>query len=312
MNKRKLILICVICIFSLKLFARQYGLVLSGGGGKGAYEVGVWKALQEFGIANQVSVISGTSVGGLNAALFSIYSQEEIENLWKNDVPDFLVPDEDSNELYISQSGLEKLILLAPVENIKKEGFPRIIVSAVRSRFRLLKKLTGTVGTYTHRFVLNNENPQEARKMLLATAAMPYLCSPVVLFDGYSYVDGGGDTGLFNYGGDNLPIEPIYSPDLCQMDNADSIYDDYSGITDIIVVYLEKFSPETRRIRAIDYDRINLIEISPAIDLGSLFEGTVNFTYNRINLLIQKGYEDACSVLTLKGYRKVSSHWFKN
>lgn len=46
-------------------------LVLSGGGAKGAYQVGVWKAMTELGIAKDICVISGTSVGGINAALFA-------------------------------------------------------------------------------------------------------------------------------------------------------------------------------------------------------------------------------------------------
>ena len=47
------------------------GLVLSGGGAKGAYEVGVWQALEEAGIASNITAISGTSVGAINAALFA-------------------------------------------------------------------------------------------------------------------------------------------------------------------------------------------------------------------------------------------------
>lgn len=39
-------------------------------GGKGAYQIGVWKALRELNIENQIVAIAGTSVGALNAALF--------------------------------------------------------------------------------------------------------------------------------------------------------------------------------------------------------------------------------------------------
>ena len=55
--------------------AEPLGLVLAGGGGKGAYQVGVWKALSEYGLAQRVTVISGTSVGALNGALFSCVSR---------------------------------------------------------------------------------------------------------------------------------------------------------------------------------------------------------------------------------------------
>lgn len=57
------------------------GLVLSGGGAKGAYEVGVWQELQAAGLASRVTAISGTSVGALNAALFAT-RPEAAERLW--------------------------------------------------------------------------------------------------------------------------------------------------------------------------------------------------------------------------------------
>ena len=47
---------------------KEYGLVLAGGGTKGAYQVGVWKALKELDI--NVKAIAGTSIGALNGALF--------------------------------------------------------------------------------------------------------------------------------------------------------------------------------------------------------------------------------------------------
>ena len=41
----------------------EYGLVLEGGGAKGAYQIGAWKALKEAGI--HIKGIAGTSVGAL-------------------------------------------------------------------------------------------------------------------------------------------------------------------------------------------------------------------------------------------------------
>lgn len=50
-----------------KLRSLKIGLVLSGGGAKGAYEIGCWKAMRNLGIT--ISAVAGTSVGALNAAL---------------------------------------------------------------------------------------------------------------------------------------------------------------------------------------------------------------------------------------------------
>ncbi|WP_406542034.1 patatin-like phospholipase family protein [Clostridium ljungdahlii] len=60
------------------------GLVLTGGGGKGAYHIGVWKALREYGIDKNITAISGTSVGILNGILFAQGNYNVAETVWKN------------------------------------------------------------------------------------------------------------------------------------------------------------------------------------------------------------------------------------
>ncbi len=50
---------------------RDIGLVFSSGGCKGAYHLGVWRALVEVGLTNRVGAISGTSIGALCSALFA-------------------------------------------------------------------------------------------------------------------------------------------------------------------------------------------------------------------------------------------------
>lgn len=56
------------------------GLVFSGGGARGSYEVGVWKALEELNIHCDVAV--GTSIGSVNAALYTQGSLEMALELW--------------------------------------------------------------------------------------------------------------------------------------------------------------------------------------------------------------------------------------
>lgn len=60
--------------------SENVGLVLSGGGGKGAYEIGCWRALCESGV--RIGAVSGTSVGALNAALVAQGDLEEARELW--------------------------------------------------------------------------------------------------------------------------------------------------------------------------------------------------------------------------------------
>lgn len=60
----------------------QYGIVLGGGGAKGSYEIGVWKALLELDIP--ISAVVGTSVGALNGAIMVQGNFDIAYKLWTN------------------------------------------------------------------------------------------------------------------------------------------------------------------------------------------------------------------------------------
>ena len=54
-------------------------LVLGGGGSKGAYELGVWRALDELGIS--FDIVTGTSIGAMIGAM---YVQKQYEELGRS------------------------------------------------------------------------------------------------------------------------------------------------------------------------------------------------------------------------------------
>lgn len=59
------------------------GLVLSGGGARGAFQVGVWKVLREEGLGANPAIISGTSSGAVNAALIAAgRTPDEMLEFW--------------------------------------------------------------------------------------------------------------------------------------------------------------------------------------------------------------------------------------
>ena len=73
------LLFCVISAFSQKI-----GLVLSGGGAKGAVHVGVIKALEENGIP--IDYIAGTSIGAVVGSLYAMgYTPDEMLELFNSD-----------------------------------------------------------------------------------------------------------------------------------------------------------------------------------------------------------------------------------
>ncbi len=61
---------------------KEYGIVLEGGGAKGAYQIGAWKALKEAGV--RIKGVAGTSVGALNGAFICMDDIERAEYVWKH------------------------------------------------------------------------------------------------------------------------------------------------------------------------------------------------------------------------------------
>src|SRR6266542_3803731 len=61
----------------------RIGLVLGGGGAKGAYQIGVLRyLLKEVGIEN-FELIAGTSIGSLNALLIATATPDDAEKVWR-------------------------------------------------------------------------------------------------------------------------------------------------------------------------------------------------------------------------------------
>ncbi len=61
---------------------KKYGLVLAGGGAKGAYQLGAWKALREMHI--RFNAIAGVSIGSINGALIAQGDYKKALEMWQN------------------------------------------------------------------------------------------------------------------------------------------------------------------------------------------------------------------------------------
>lgn len=57
-------------------------IVLAGGGARGAYQMGAWRALRELGVDYQM--VFGTSIGAINGAMMAQGDYELTEQLWVN------------------------------------------------------------------------------------------------------------------------------------------------------------------------------------------------------------------------------------
>lgn len=59
----------------------KYALVLSGGGARGAYQIGAWQALREMNIP--INIVTGCSVGALNGCLVAQDRFDDAVELWE-------------------------------------------------------------------------------------------------------------------------------------------------------------------------------------------------------------------------------------
>lgn len=87
----------------------KLGLVLSGGGAKGAYEVGVIKAMATLGL--EPAVVSGASIGALNGAVVAAapnlrIAAEQLEILWRGIDKDKVLSLDSSVKRYLALNAL--------------------------------------------------------------------------------------------------------------------------------------------------------------------------------------------------------------
>ena len=258
---------------------RKLGLVLSGGGGNGAYQAGVWKYLAEAGIARQVRVISGTSVGALNAVLFTSTSVEAAERMWTQGIEGkILLPQESTgNALGETLSALtggctDAGDILKPLARTAgkgiwaRAGLERIIREMDLSQLSAAPPVYATcfaVSPFlgTRHFRLNHLAPDTVRKVLLATSAIPLAFRPESV-GGILYYDGGL--------GCSVPVEPLVR-ERC---------------TDVLAVCLS----EKHRLPAGLPPSMRVMEIRPSARLGRL--GVLNFSCGHTERLIRMGYDD--------------------
>ncbi len=101
-------------IIKLQLdLSKEYGIVLEGGGAKGAYQIGAWRALREAGI--RIKGAAGTSVGALNGALICMDDFEKAERIWENISYSRVMDVDDELMERLTKFSLKNISSLAPL-----------------------------------------------------------------------------------------------------------------------------------------------------------------------------------------------------
>lgn len=204
--------------------SEHVGLVLAGGGAKGAFQAGVWKAMWELGIAQRVKVISGTSVGAINGAALAVLGEPDmVRDIWLKHIEEVVSLNFSLLDLgklasavlnavggqpfpflgIFNRDGLVKLLRRVVSKRIDETGVD-VYATALACRGNIGRTFDSSAYALM-RFRLNDDSSSErALLKILASASIPWGFDPVEI-DGVRYVDGAFEAN----GGDNVPIAPI-------------------------------------------------------------------------------------------------------
>lgn len=305
-------------------------LVLSGGGAKGAYEVGVWQELQAAGVASRVAAISGTSVGAINAALFAT-RPEAAETLWLENMEDVFTLNTNrvAESLQKTVDDASRAVAVAEETGEDWKGVASFVLASLlraagdyveitqsdapREGYIDSSKLAaaldgalptnwpaGTPAVYATAFDKGGDKPtstwtlndesHERRVLILRASAAIPVGFDTVSIDGKNYVDGGWEAK----GGDNVPLGPILER--------------HPEIKTAVVVYLadgkhlnrERFEKNRAAAKG---SGVRLVEIVPSEDIGGAFGwvGVFDSSPETAWHLIELGRTDARKVLKEAG-----------
>lgn len=271
----------------------KYSLVLEGGGAKGAYQIGVVKALMEAGY--EFDVITGTSIGAINAAYLAQGKFKEVYKLWKtlsfSDLFDVEGKHIQKAMKYDIDLDTIKYLSRKLGQTIKEKGLDttkmrKIMESTLKEEE--LRKSNIRFGLVT--LCVSDMNPQElfiedipegkVIDYLMATSNLPVFQRAII--DDKSYLDGGA--------WDACPINML----------------ERAGYKNIIAIRVFK---KTSRIRGyidiVKRRNVDIYMIQPIDTLPSI----LNFDSKNLNELLKLGYYDGLRfVRNLDGFR----YYFKS
>ena len=244
-------------------------LVFGGGGGKGAYEIGVWKALREMGYEGKFSCVIGTSVGALNAALFAQRSYQAAEEIWltvSNET--ILTSNFRKGSALASQDGLSNLLSRYLDLNSRDISMYACCSRVVRGNPYSSRPLgVDLLEEMEAEYIRLNALPkQEQIQYLLASAALPAAFDPVTI-KGTVYRDGGIIPEH------NLPCRKAAA----------------LGHSRILAVSLDA-SGATREAVC---GNSRILILHPSTSLGGMLDGTLDFDASGSRFRMNLGYQDA-------------------
>ena len=248
--------------------SREYGLVLEGGGAKGSFQIGAWRALREAGI--KLKGVSGVSVGALNGALICMDDPEKAEDIWHNinysAVMDFNM---NTGSILETAEEIKKLIKDRGVDitPLKKLLHETVDEEKIRNSHCELFATTFSVSDMKLLNIdVKSASEGKMEEILLASAFFPVFKTEKL--SGKLYTDGGG----FN----NVPLDVLVD----------------RGYQDVIVVRI--YGPGYDREKKVKIpEGTNIYHIAPREELG----GVLEFDKKRSRKNMALGYLEASRLL---------------
>lgn len=176
------------------------GLVLGGGGAKGAYQIGVWHALEELGVEYQM--ISGTSVGALNGSLILQGDLKVAEEMWQTITTDKILSVSEQvrkdeytvNQLLQDWQELTKLAIQSKGVSTKplQELIQRLMIpEVIFSKDIDFYVVTTETPSMEEKVVALNEMTEAEFPLWLLASSSFYPAMEPCLINGTYYIDGG-------------------------------------------------------------------------------------------------------------------------
>lgn len=255
--------------------SKEYGIVLEGGGAKGSYQIGVWKALRETGV--RIKGISGASVGSLNGAMICMDDCEKAEYIWENISYSKVIDIEDEvieNMIKMDLKSMNfKNVVTDAIRILKDRGFDitplRNLIGeildedTIRQSARELYITTYSVSDRRLLTVNVKDAPNgKMGDMLMASAYFPAFKNEKL--DGKRYMDGGG--------WNNVPIGVLLE----------------NGYKDVIIIRIYGLGFDSEKVTKIP-DDVMVYHIAPRQDLGGILE----FDKRKAKKNMLLGYYDA-------------------
>ncbi|GKX28373.1 phospholipase [Vallitalea longa] len=259
---------------------RKYGVVLEGGGAKGAYQIGALRALKELDV--NIKAVVGTSVGALNGVFVVQDDLDKAVELWENikyshviDVEDDLLEritkldfkDLDFKKIFnrIIQVIIDRGVDVTPLKKMIAEAVDEEKVRSSEIEFGLV-----TISLSDRKpleLFISDIEKGRLHDFLLASSYLPVFKNERL--HGIRYLDG----GFYN----NSPMSMLID----------------RGYKNIIVIKIKGFGLDKKS----DLKDINVFEIAPSENLGGILE----FDNNKANYNINLGYFD--TIRRVKGLK---------